>query len=89
MFYEPSTRTAASFASAMYRLGGSVIEFKDSQSSSKKGETLSGKSQFIIKMLLNNCMTCKKYASSVWKIPSKGKLFPTLRMDVILPRILC
>ena len=55
MFYEPSTRTAASFASAMYRLGGSVIEFKDSQSSSKKGETLSGKSlSFLLRMLLYN-----------------------------------
>ena len=43
MFYEPSTRTACSFAAAMQRLGGSVIDFKESLSSHKKGETHDGK----------------------------------------------
>jgi len=40
MFFEPSTRTQCSFAAAMYRLGGSVINMDSNQSSMKKGETL-------------------------------------------------
>jgi aspartate carbamoyltransferase catalytic subunit len=40
-FYEPSTRTRLSFESSMIRLGGSVIGFSDSGSTSvKKGESL-------------------------------------------------
>ncbi|XP_061785890.2 multifunctional protein CAD isoform X2 [Nerophis lumbriciformis] len=40
MFYEVSTRTSSSFAAAMQRLGGSVVHFSESTSSSKKGESL-------------------------------------------------
>jgi aspartate carbamoyltransferase catalytic subunit len=40
LFFEPSTRTRLSFASAMHRLGGSVIGFEDIKSTSiMKGET--------------------------------------------------
>tara|TARA_B100002019_G_C21193547_1_gene560159 strand:- start:296 stop:1138 length:843 start_codon:yes stop_codon:yes gene_type:complete len=41
LFYEPSTRTSSSFASAMYRLGGQVISINDvNYSSVSKGENL-------------------------------------------------
>lgn len=40
VFYENSTRTSASFAAAMQRLGGSVLQISSSTSSAKKGESL-------------------------------------------------
>jgi aspartate carbamoyltransferase len=40
VFYEPSTRTACSFAAAMQRLGGSVLSVSETTSSAVKGETL-------------------------------------------------
>jgi aspartate carbamoyltransferase len=41
IFYEPSTRTSCSFAAAMQRLGGTVIQMTDTQTSSvAKGESL-------------------------------------------------
>lgn len=40
MFFEPSTRTASSFQSAMMRLGGNVIQFDPRTSSTQKKETL-------------------------------------------------
>lgn len=40
LFYEPSTRTSASFDAAMQRLGGRVIAIATSHSSTVKGESL-------------------------------------------------
>jgi len=40
MFYEPSTRTSASFDAAMQRLGGRTVAITTSHSSVQKGETL-------------------------------------------------
>ncbi|KAM4694497.1 multifunctional protein CAD [Discoglossus pictus] len=40
MFFEASTRTSSSFSAAMHRLGGSVLSFSESTSSSQKGESL-------------------------------------------------
>jgi carbamoyl-phosphate synthase/aspartate carbamoyltransferase/dihydroorotase len=42
LFFEVSTRTSSSFTVAMQRLGGNVLPFNDSVSSTKKGETLAG-----------------------------------------------
>ena len=40
MFFEPSTRTSASFDAAMQRLGGRTVPISAAHSSLKKGETL-------------------------------------------------
>ncbi|KAI4198043.1 MAG: hypothetical protein LQ350_005555 [Teloschistes chrysophthalmus] len=40
MFYEPSTRTSASFDAAMQRLGGRTMAISTEHSSTKKGESL-------------------------------------------------
>ena len=40
MFFEPSTRTSASFDAAMQRLGGRTVVISTDHSSTKKGETL-------------------------------------------------
>lgn len=40
MFYEPSTRTSASFDAAMQRLGGRTVPIANSYSSTQKGESL-------------------------------------------------
>ncbi len=40
MFYEPSTRTSASFDAAMQRLGGRTVSIATSHSSVQKGESL-------------------------------------------------
>ncbi|KAM7204519.1 protein pyrABCN [Rhypophila sp. PSN 637] len=40
LFYEPSTRTSASFDTAMQRLGGKTVAIDTSSSSVQKGETL-------------------------------------------------
>ena len=42
IFYEASTRTSNSFATAMQRLGGGVISMTPQESSVKKGESLQG-----------------------------------------------
>src|SRR5512147_2410278 len=52
LFFEPSTRTRLSFESAVHKLGGKVIGFSDSGSSSvTKGETLYD----TIKIVSNYC----------------------------------
>ncbi|KAL8830680.1 MAG: hypothetical protein Q9170_005633 [Blastenia crenularia] len=40
LFYEPSTRTSASFDAAMQRLGGRTVPISTSHSSTQKGESL-------------------------------------------------
>lgn len=48
LFFEPSTRTRLSFESAMHRLGGRVVGFSDSNSSSSsKGESLSDTAEIV------------------------------------------
>ena len=55
LFYEPSTRTRLSFETAMLRLGGHVIGFAGTQSSSvSKGETIA-----------DTCKTVSNYADVI------------------------
>lgn len=75
LFFEPSTRTRLSFESAINRLGGRVVGFTDSSSSSvAKGETLKD----TIKTVSNYCDLIimrhplegsAKYASEVATVP--------------------
>ena len=52
LFFEPSTRTRLSFTSAMYKLGGQVLGFGSTESSSiSKGENLND----TIKVVENYC----------------------------------
>jgi aspartate carbamoyltransferase catalytic subunit len=75
LFFEPSTRTRLSFESAVNRLGGSVIGFSDSSSSSvSKGETLkdtiltvSNYSDLIV--MRHPLEGSAKYASEVAPVP--------------------
>lgn len=75
LFFEPSTRTRLSFESAISRLGGRIIGFTDSSSSSvKKGESLKD----TIKTVSNYCDLIvmrhpvegsARYASEVSSVP--------------------
>jgi aspartate carbamoyltransferase catalytic subunit len=75
LFFEPSTRTRLSFESAVSRLGGKIVGFSDSNSSSvTKGETLKD----TIKIVSNYCDLivirhpmegAARYASEVATVP--------------------
>jgi len=75
LFFEPSTRTRLSFESAVNRLGGNIIGFSDSSSSSvTKGETLkdtilmvSNYSDLIV--MRHPLEGSAKYASEVPSVP--------------------
>ena len=71
MFYEPSTRTSCSFAAAMQRLGGSVIEFKENLSSHKKGETLSGKNNVIRNLEMREMSSTLEIMRFIFIYPAK------------------
>ena len=42
VFYEVSTRTKCSFQAAMCKLGGSIVNVDEQNSSAQKGESLGG-----------------------------------------------
>jgi carbamoyl-phosphate synthase/aspartate carbamoyltransferase len=48
LFYEPSTRTSASFETAMVRLGGQVVSINQSTSSAQKGESLADTGTYLL-----------------------------------------
>lgn len=75
LFFEPSTRTRLSFESAISRLGGKVIGFSDSNSSSvSKGETLKDTIKIVSKycdliVMRHPLEGAAKYASEVSDVP--------------------
>jgi len=75
LFFEPSTRTRLSFESAISRLGGKVIGFSDSNSSSvSKGETLKDTIKIVSKycdliVMRHPLEGAEKYASEVADVP--------------------
>ena len=75
LFFEPSTRTRLSFESAISRLGGKVIGFSDSNSSSvSKGETLKDTIKIVSKycdliVMRHPLEGAAKYASEVADVP--------------------
>jgi len=91
LFYEPSTRTSFSFQSAMLRLGGNVIGFSDSSSSSvAKGESLKDTvkivSNYADVIVMRHPVEGSAYAASLYSpIPvinagDGGHLHPTQTM---------
>ncbi|MFP4059282.1 MAG: aspartate carbamoyltransferase [Bacteroidales bacterium] len=75
LFFEPSTRTRLSFESAINRLGGKVIGFSDSGSSSvTKGETLKDTIKIVssysdLIVMRHPLEGSAKYASEVSSVP--------------------
>lgn len=75
LFFEPSTRTRLSFESAVNRLGGRVIGFSDTSSTSvKKGESLKDTIQTVsnysdLIVMRNPIEGSARYASEVASVP--------------------
>ncbi|MBN1925916.1 MAG: aspartate carbamoyltransferase [Prolixibacteraceae bacterium] len=75
LFYEPSTRTRLSFETAINRLGGKIIGFSDSSSSSvTKGETLHDTIRMVsnyadLIVMRHPLEGSARYASEVSKVP--------------------
>ncbi|MBN1951516.1 MAG: aspartate carbamoyltransferase [Bacteroidales bacterium] len=75
LFFEPSTRTRLSFESAINRLGGKVIGFSDSQTTSvTKGETLNDTIRVIsnyaeLIVMRHTLEGSARYASEISRVP--------------------
>lgn len=75
LFFEPSTRTNLSFESAINRLGGKCIGFKDAQTSSvTKGETLNDTIQVVqsyseLIVMRHPLEGSARFASEISKVP--------------------
>ncbi len=75
LFFEPSTRTRLSFESAVNRLGGKILGFSDSStSSSTKGETLRDTIQTVsnycdLIIMRHPLEGAAKFASEISKVP--------------------
>ncbi|KAM4713272.1 multifunctional protein CAD isoform 2-T2 [Anableps anableps] len=85
MFYEVSTRTSSSFAAAMQRLGGSVVHFSDSTSSSQKGESLADSVQTMscyadVLVLRHPTPGAVEFSRSLWmgRLLHSGECVPSM-----------
>lgn len=76
VFYEPSTRTSASFESAMLRLGGQVITINQSSSSIAKGESLSDTIKTI--STYSDCIVLRHPEKGSVQTASKASLVPLI-----------
>ena len=88
LFFEPSTRTRASFQLAAQRLGADVVNFDAESSSTRKGETLvdtlrnleaMGASLFVVRHTHSNVLAAlavPRPRPAVWSVPVTGALAP-------------
>ena len=81
LFFEPSTRTRASFQLAAQRLGADVLNFEAESSSTRKGETLidtlrnleaMGASLFVVRHTHSNVLTSLAAATETSSVISAG-----------------
>lgn len=86
MFYEVSTRTSSSFAAAMQRLGGSVVHFSESTSSSQKGESLADSVQTMSGYA--DVLVLRHPTPGAVEVGFRSDTFLTLKAQIICSRVL-
>ena len=72
LFFEDSTRTRLSFAMAVHRLGGRIIELTDRGSSLSKGETLADTARTVEAMGVSRLVVRAKQTEDVLEVALRG-----------------